>query len=110
MKKRRPKVLEIVAVGDLDAARTRVRELEEELAAEKRTAGREELERLAAEERLHAAHGQEVRVAGHCGCPSPREWYHGFGCGLYHVAPPAGLRALAETLRAIYIPASTDQR
>lgn len=42
----------IGAVGDLDAVRTRVRELEEDLAAEKRTAGREELERLAAEERL----------------------------------------------------------
>jgi len=27
---------------------------------------------------LHEAHGQYVRVAGDCGCPSPMEWYKGF--------------------------------
>lgn len=52
-------------------------------------------------EQLHAAHGQEVRVDGHCGAPSPRETYGGLGCGLYHVDSAAGLRALANTLREV---------
>lgn len=59
---------------------------------------------LSVAEPLHVAHGRTVRVAGHCGCPSPREWFHGFGCGLYHVDGPEGLRALADALRSVYIP------
>lgn len=55
-------------------------------------------------ELLHAQHGKVVRVAGHCGCPSPREWYKGFGVGLYHVDTPEGLKALIDTLRTIYDP------
>jgi len=53
-------------------------------------------------EQLHATHGKVVRVAGHCGCPSPREWYKGFGVGDYHVDSPEGLRALADVLRSIF--------
>lgn len=54
-----------------------------------------------AAEALHAAHGQDVRVAGHAGCPSPREWFHGLACGHYHVDSPEGLRALADTLKRL---------
>lgn len=54
-----------------------------------------------AAERLHATHGQTVRVDGHCGCPSPREWFKGLACGSYHVDDPEGLRALADTIRAL---------
>lgn len=50
---------------------------------------------------LHKAHGQAVRVGGHCGCPSPAEYYHGLACGLYHVDDAAGLRALADCIRGI---------
>jgi hypothetical protein len=53
-------------------------------------------------ERLHASHGKEVRVEGHCGCPSPREWRKGFAIGSYHVDTQEGLNALADTLRSIY--------
>ncbi|MDR5172970.1 hypothetical protein IHQ56_14250 [Methylobacillus flagellatus] len=56
---------------------------------------------LAAAERLHASHGREVRVAGHCGHPSPREWYKGLAVDSYHVDTPAGLKALADTIRAL---------
>ena len=59
-------------------------------------------------ERLHASHGTQVRVAGHCGCPSPREWYKGFGVGSYHVDSPEGLKALADALLSVY-DASKDQ-
>jgi hypothetical protein len=54
-------------------------------------------------ERLHATHGQDVRVAGHCGCPSPREWFNGFAVGSYHVDTQEGLNALAETIRSVVI-------
>ena len=53
-------------------------------------------------ERLHAAHGTQVRVDGHCGCPSPREWAKGFGIGSYHVDTPEGLKALADALLSVY--------
>lgn len=52
-------------------------------------------------EQLHAGHGKDVRVAGHCGCPSPLEWYGGFAVGDYHVNTPEGLKALADCLRGI---------
>jgi hypothetical protein len=52
-------------------------------------------------ERLHATHGPVVRVDGHCGCPSPREWFKGFACGHYHVDTQEGLNALADTLREV---------
>ncbi len=53
-------------------------------------------------EKLHATCGQEVRVEGHCGCPSPLEWRKGFAIGSYHVDTQEGLNALADTLRSIY--------
>lgn len=53
-------------------------------------------------ERLHATHGKVVRVSGHCGCPSPTEWHHGFAVGMYHVDSAEGLKALADTLRSIW--------
>ena len=56
---------------------------------------------VAAAERLHAAHGRDVRVDGHCGRPSPTEQYKGLAVGDYHVDTPAGLRALAETIKAL---------
>jgi hypothetical protein len=59
---------------------------------------------VAAAERLHAAHGQTVRVAGHCGCPGPREWFKGLACGLYHVDDAHGLAALADTIKALVQP------
>jgi hypothetical protein len=54
-----------------------------------------------AAERLHNAIGQEVRIDGHCGCPSPRDWFHGLACGHYHVDTPAGLKALADTIKEL---------
>jgi hypothetical protein len=64
---------------------------------------------LEAAERLHETHGQQVRVNGHCGCPSPREYLHGFACGKYHVDGPDGLKALADTIRSVYIAPKEDQ-
>jgi len=56
---------------------------------------------------LHRIHGQVVRVAGHCGSPAPREWYHRphhKGVDNYHVDTQAGLNALASTVgRRIFI-------
>lgn len=48
---------------------------------------------------LHKRVGNSCRVAGHCGCPDPVEWYKGFACGDYHVDDPAGLKALADTIK-----------
>lgn len=56
---------------------------------------------LEAAERLHKSHGRSVRVDGHCGCPSPREWFKGLACGHYHVDDQEGLNALAETINQI---------
>jgi hypothetical protein len=55
-------------------------------------------------ERLHAEHGSVVRVDGHCGCPSPREWFKGFGVPHYHVDTPEGLKALIDALRSVNDP------
>jgi hypothetical protein len=52
-------------------------------------------------EALHATHGKEVRVDGHCGCPSPREWFKGLACGHYHVDTPEGLKMLADTIKGL---------
>jgi len=53
-------------------------------------------------EELHKEFGKEVRVNGHCMCPSPLKWHHGFAVGLYHVDTQRGLNALADILRKIY--------
>lgn len=57
-------------------------------------------------EKLHAEYGGQVRVDGHCGCPSPREWFKGFGVGSYHIDGPKGLKALVDALRSVYDPAT----
>jgi len=51
--------------------------------------------------KLHEKHGKVVRVDGHCGHPSPKEWFKGFAVGHYHVDTQEGLCALADTIRAI---------
>lgn len=50
---------------------------------------------------LHEKHGNDVRVDGHCGCPSPKEWFKGFAVGRYHVDTQEGLNALADTIRRV---------
>lgn len=52
-------------------------------------------------EELHSKFGKEVRVHGHCGCPSPSEWNGSFGTGSYHVDTQEGLNALAEVIRTL---------
>lgn len=52
-------------------------------------------------EELHKTHGKDVRVDGHCGCPSPKEWFKGFGVGSYHVDTQEGLNALAAVILKI---------
>jgi len=52
-------------------------------------------------EEFHKNWGEEVRVAGHCGCPSPLEWFKGFAVGYYHIDTPAGLKAFADLLKSI---------
>lgn len=48
---------------------------------------------------LHSQFGAQVRVDGHCGCPSPLEWFHGLGCGHYHVDTLLGLKALSDAIK-----------
>jgi hypothetical protein len=47
--------------------------------------------------------GKEVRTDGHCGCPSPLEWKHGFAIGSYHIDTLEGLAAFAQLLKSIYL-------
>lgn len=54
-------------------------------------------------DKLHEKYGKEVRVDGHCGCPSPKEWFKGFSVGHYHVDTQEGLCALADTIREIQV-------
>jgi hypothetical protein len=51
--------------------------------------------------KLHEEFGQEARVDGHCGCPSPLEWFHGFAVNHYHVDTQRGLNALAAVIRQV---------
>lgn len=53
-------------------------------------------------EEFHAQWGKEVRVDGHCGCPSPLEWFKGFACGHYHIDTQEGLNAFVELLKSIW--------
>ncbi len=53
-------------------------------------------------QRFHQVWGHEVRVDGHCGCPSPLEWFKGFAVGQYHIDTQEGLNAFAGLLRSIY--------
>jgi len=59
-------------------------------------------------EEFHKTWGKQVRVDGHCGCPSPLEWQHGFAVGMYHIDTQEGLNAFAELLRSIYIPGTEE--
>jgi hypothetical protein len=52
-------------------------------------------------ERLHEKFGKTVRVEGHCGCPSPREWGKGFAINSYHVDDAEGLKALADAIKEV---------
>lgn len=49
---------------------------------------------------LHELIGDEVRVDGHCGCPSPVEWYGKTGKGVtaYHIDTQEGLNILVATI------------
>jgi len=53
-------------------------------------------------EPLHEKFGSEVRVSGHCGCPSPKKWfdkpYH-IGVSFYHIDSQDGLNALAAAIK-----------
>lgn len=53
-------------------------------------------------EEFHKTWGIQVRVNGHCACPSPLEQNHGFAIGLYHIDTQEGLNAFAELLKSIY--------
>ena len=55
-------------------------------------------------EEFHQTWGKQVRVAGHCGCPSPLEWHRGFAVGSYHIDTPAGLKAFIGLLDRVYRP------
>lgn len=48
---------------------------------------------------LHEDFGKEVRVAGHCGCPHPRDWYKGMAVPDYHIDTVEGLKALADAIK-----------
>lgn len=54
-------------------------------------------------EEFHKTWGKQVRVDGHCGCPSPLEWCHGFAVGHYHIDTQEGLNAFAQLLKSIYV-------
>jgi hypothetical protein len=53
-------------------------------------------------EPLHEKYGNEVRVDGHCCCPSPKEWlnqpWH-IGVNCYHVDTQDGLNALVKAIK-----------
>jgi len=50
--------------------------------------------------KLHETHGTVVRVAGHCGCPAPDEWWPEGGTpNCYHIDTQEGLNAFAEAIR-----------
>jgi hypothetical protein len=55
-------------------------------------------------EEFHQTWGRQVRVEGHCGCPSPLEWCQGFAVGSYHIDTPAGLKAFIGLLDRVYKP------
>lgn len=51
-------------------------------------------------EPLHEEEGQSVRVEGHCGCPSPREYCKGLPVTSYHIDNQIGLNALVRAIAA----------
>ena len=59
---------------------------------------------------LHKIFGKMVRVAGHCGCPSPEEWCGEQGVDCYHIDTQKGLSALAATLKVYFYDKERDQQ
>lgn len=57
-----------------------------------------------AAEKFHKEWGRQVRVEGHCGCPSPLEWCKGFAVGSYHIDTQEGLNAFVKLLASIHRP------
>lgn len=55
-------------------------------------------------EEFHKEWGTQVRVQGHCGCPSPLEYMEGFAVDLYHIDTQEGLNAFAKLLESIHKP------
>lgn len=55
-------------------------------------------------EEFHKTWGRQVRVQGHCGCPSPLEYCCGFAVDNYHIDTQEGLKAFADLLESIHIP------
>lgn len=41
----------------------------------------------------------DVRVAGHCGCPPPDEWQHDGFINTYHIDSQEGLNLFAQSIR-----------
>ncbi len=60
-----------------------------------------------AAEQFHNVWGQQVRVSGHCMCPSPLEWFEGFADSRYHIDTQEGLTAFVRLLDSIYKPSKT---
>ena len=59
-------------------------------------------------ERQPETYGQAVRVAGHCGCPPPKEWLNSDGrIDSYHIDSQEGLNALASSIRTLHNMASS---
>ena len=55
-------------------------------------------------EEFHKTWGRQVRVNGHCMCPSPLEQNEGFAIGSYHIDTQEGLNAFVALLNQIYKP------
>ena len=43
----------------------------------------------------------DIRVMGHCGCPSPDEWAHDGFIHSYHIDSELGLRIFADAIRGV---------
>lgn len=61
-------------------------------------------------EEFHKKWGTQVRVAGHCGCPSPLEWYEGFAVDCYHIDTQEGLNAFVALLATIHKPRKEESK
>lgn len=55
-------------------------------------------------EEFHKTWGTQVRVEGHCGCPSPLEYCEGFAVSHYHIDTQEGLNAFVKLLASIHKP------
>ena len=55
-------------------------------------------------EEFHGEWGTQVRVEGHCGCPSPLYYNEGFAVGSYHIDTQEGLNAFVQLLASIHKP------